>query len=191
MKDNNGVIRTKKALKLALISLLNDKQLREITIKEIVSTAGYTRGTFYAHYQYKEDLLDEIIIDTIDGFVLAFKEPYEGKREQYDIRFLTYSTVKIFNYVSENNEAFSLFYKRENMGFQEKLMEAISIIYNEEFDFLFPGVPDHINREIVINQNAFTLLGLLSYWIKSNYKYSAQYMTEQTLEIARLKHINI
>ncbi|MCM3782260.1 TetR/AcrR family transcriptional regulator [Neobacillus mesonae] len=188
MKENNGVIRTKKALKNSLVSLLNEKELREITIKEIVSNAGYTRGTYYAHYQYKEDLLDEIIKDTIDGFILAFKEPYDGKREQYDIRSLSYPAVKIFHFVSENSDAFSLFYKRENMGFQEKLTEAIRDLYNQEFDFLFPEVPKYINREIVINQSVYSVLGLISYWIKSDYMYSAQYMTEQMLEIAKLKH---
>lgn len=184
--SNSSVIRTKKALKSALVSLLNEKDFREITIKEIVSRAQYARGTFYAHYQYKEDLLDELIQETIEGFTAAFTEPYEGKRDHYDIRHLTYSAVKIFPYIQDNADTFRLLFNRSNIGFQEKLGEAIRTIYEREFDFLFPQIPSHINREIFTNQSVFTILGLISYWIRSNFMYSAQYMTEQMLEIARL-----
>ncbi|QKS46155.1 TetR/AcrR family transcriptional regulator [Paenibacillus cellulosilyticus] len=172
-------------MKTALVSLLNEKELREITIKDIVSRAEYTRGAFYAHYQYKEELLDELIKETIDGFITAFKEPYEGKREHYHIRNLTHSAVQIFPYIHLNAEAFSLLFKGKNFGFQEKLGEAIREIFEYEFDLLFPQIPSHINREIFINQSVFTILGLISYWIQSNFMYSAQYMTEQMLEIAK------
>lgn len=74
------------------------------------------------------------------------------------------------------------------IGFQEKLTEVIVEIYRQEFDLLFPGVPMKINREIMINENAFSVLGLISYWIKTDYMYSEKYMTEQMLKIAVFKN---
>ncbi|MBD3918347.1 TetR/AcrR family transcriptional regulator [Paenibacillus sp. PR3] len=182
---NSSVIRTKKAIKTALISLLNEKDIREITIKEIVARAEYTRGAFYAHYQFKEELLDELIQETIEGFLAAFRAPYEGKREEYNIHNLTHSTVVIFQYIQENAAAFSLLFKGTSFGFQEKLGVAIKVIYEDEFELLFPQIPSHINRAIFINQSVYTILGLIRYWIQSNFMYSAQYMTEQMLEIAK------
>lgn len=74
------------------------------------------------------------------------------------------------------------------MGFQEKLTEEITKVYTQNFDLLFPEVPVQINREIIIYENAFSVIGLISYWIKSDFMYSAQYMTEQMLKIAVFKH---
>ncbi|MEK3786322.1 TetR/AcrR family transcriptional regulator C-terminal domain-containing protein [Paenibacillus sp. FSL K6-1230] len=186
MKENNGVIRTKRALKHALVSLLSEKELREITIKEIVTRASYARGTFYAHYQYKEELLDELIQETIDGFTQAFVEPYESSREAFDVKQLTHSTVIIFEYIQENKAVFSVLFKGRNTGFQERLGEAIREIFDRELHFLFPHIPSHINRDLFINNNVFSVLGLISYWVRSNFMYSAQYMTEQMLEMAKV-----
>jgi Transcriptional regulator len=185
---NNGVIRTKKALKSALIDLLKEKEFREITISEIASRAEYSRATFYAHYQYKEDLLDDLVQEVIEGFLSAFKEPYENNRESYDLGQLTPSAIKIFQYIGENEDAFSLLLKGSNLGFQEKLSEAIRSIFTQEYKFLFPRMPAHIDQEIYINQNVYTMLGLISYWVNLDYRYSAKYMTDQMLAIAKLSN---
>lgn len=187
-KVNQGVIRTKKALKEALIALLNEKALREITITEVVTRAGYTRGTFYKHYQYKEDLLDEILQETVDGFKQAFEEPYERRRDLHDMRRLSDSSLRIFQYISEHSAAFSLFLKEKALGFQEKLGETLQEVFRHDYELLFPKIPSHINREILINQNVFALMGVITYWVQTGYRCSDKYMTEQVLEIARLTY---
>lgn len=57
--------RTKKSLKSALISLMEVKELRKITVSEITKKANINRGTFYLHYldiyDMVEKLGDEII----------------------------------------------------------------------------------------------------------------------------------
>lgn len=45
------------------------------------------------------------------------------------------------------------------------------------------------NREILNKQHVHTFIGLIAYWIQSDYKYSAKYMTEQMMEIAKLYYI--
>lgn len=51
---------TKKLLRDALMSLLTEKPLRSITVKELCAHAGLNRGTFYAHYADVYDLLEQI-----------------------------------------------------------------------------------------------------------------------------------
>ncbi len=182
--SNAGVIRTKKALKHAFLSLLAEKELKAITITEVVARAEYTRGTFYNHYHYLEDLLEEIIEETIQGFIHAFREPYEGKKEHYSLQQLSHSTVPIFRYIGEHAETFALLFQMP--GFQSRLSDAIRTIYDRDYELLFAKVPSHINREIFMNQSVYIIIGLISYWIQSQYKYSAKYMTEQMLEIAKL-----
>ena len=51
---------TKKLLRDALMSLLTEKPLRSITVKELCEHARLNRGTFYAHYADVYDLLEQI-----------------------------------------------------------------------------------------------------------------------------------
>lgn len=47
---NRSVCQTKQRLYEALIHLLQQKSLREITVRELTELAGISRGTFYFHY---------------------------------------------------------------------------------------------------------------------------------------------
>lgn len=58
-KLDRRVIRTRAALRLALLELINEKDYEEITVEEITDRANIGRATFYLHYKAKEDLLLE------------------------------------------------------------------------------------------------------------------------------------
>ena len=51
------VIRTRDAIRNALVDLIEEKGFEAITVKDITDTAKINRGTFYAHYQDKFDLM--------------------------------------------------------------------------------------------------------------------------------------
>ncbi|WP_194542757.1 hypothetical protein [Paenibacillus sp. JZ16] len=55
--------------------------------------------------------------------------------------------------------------KIQNMEFKEKSTEEIAKVYTQNFDLLFHEVPVQINREIILYENAFSVIGLISYWI--------------------------
>ncbi len=63
VRDNKRVQFTKSELRKSILSLLLKKPVNRITVKEICSTAGLNRGTFYAHYASPEQLLFEIETD--------------------------------------------------------------------------------------------------------------------------------
>lgn len=54
------VVQTRESLRQALLALLDEKPLEEITIREIAATAGIGYTTFFRHHTSKEDLLDDI-----------------------------------------------------------------------------------------------------------------------------------
>lgn len=65
---------TKKLLRDALMSLLAQKPLRSITVKELCLRANLNRGTFYAHYADVYDLLEQIEAE-METDVFAALEP--------------------------------------------------------------------------------------------------------------------
>lgn len=54
------VVQTREALRQALLELLDQKPLEEITIREIAATAGIGYTTFFRHHTSREDLLNDI-----------------------------------------------------------------------------------------------------------------------------------
>lgn len=52
------VLATKKNLLHALITLLEEKSIEEVTVRELTKRAKVNRGTFYLHYEDKHDLLE-------------------------------------------------------------------------------------------------------------------------------------
>lgn len=76
------VIKTQKAIRQALLNLLEKKNLEKITVKEICDQAMISKGTFYYHYRDIDDLFQteivrtfESLIDYIDDFSLLFDDP--------------------------------------------------------------------------------------------------------------------
>ena len=64
---------TKRLLRSALTSLLAEKPLRSITVKELCARAQINRGTFYAHYADVYDLLSQIEAEMETEFYAALE----------------------------------------------------------------------------------------------------------------------
>ena len=64
------------ALKMdeALISLLENKDLEYITIKEICEKAGVNRSTFYLHYETVAELVNETAETVNERFTAYFPQ---------------------------------------------------------------------------------------------------------------------
>lgn len=61
--------KTKKAIRLALFELLDQKELDKITITELTKQADISRKTFYIHYKKLEDVLKEAEEELINAFI--------------------------------------------------------------------------------------------------------------------------
>ena len=67
LKIDRRVLRTRLALREALLSLMDEKDYDRITVEEITERANLGRATFYLHYKDREDLLLEEFADLIDA----------------------------------------------------------------------------------------------------------------------------
>ncbi len=61
---------TKKAIRDAFIRLLNEKPLKQISIRNIVEECGINRNTFYYHFQDIPQLLESIISEDADQLIM-------------------------------------------------------------------------------------------------------------------------
>ena len=59
-KEDRRVRRTKKMLTQALTRLMQEKQIKEITVRELTDLADMNRGTFYLYYRDVYDMLEKL-----------------------------------------------------------------------------------------------------------------------------------
>lgn len=67
-------IRSRRLIREAFLQLLKEKELRRITVTEIVRRADINRATFYSHYSDVQGVLEEIENEIIDKLTLVLNE---------------------------------------------------------------------------------------------------------------------
>lgn len=87
----------KEKITAALFQLLKEKSISEITITEIIHTAGVARASFYRNYASKENVLITLISDILDDYRKNLKNDGEF--------FYTYENIYMsFQYFQRYHE---------------------------------------------------------------------------------------
>lgn len=81
----------------ALLSLLSEKTMNEISIGELIETAGVGRATFYRNFESKEDILQKHTEKITEEFIKKRKFTYNTSR------FREY-TVMLFEHLEKHKE---------------------------------------------------------------------------------------
>lgn len=121
-KEDRRIRRTKRLLRQALAELMNEKEFKDITVKEITDRADLNRGTFYFHYTDTYDLRTKIEDELIDEFkeVLA---TYHPTVENYSARFIIEQAI---SFMEEQKFLIrTLFCNRSGEGLQAKFTDVI------------------------------------------------------------------
>ena len=144
------VQRTQKNIRNALISLLSEKELSQITVKELSDKADINRKTFYSYYSGIDDILDKIEDEIVEK-LLAIIRDYDFRSSDFDAYALFCSLYQIIN------DDFELYR---------------SLIFSNNYDFLLIKVKNTIKKTLLeryapkINaQN--NLLGLYAEYVAS------------------------
>ena len=72
---------TEPRIRAALTELLAERELGAISVSDITRRAGINRGTFYAHYVDKHDLVQQLIdgvLDDLANIVLGEDDEANG-----------------------------------------------------------------------------------------------------------------
>ncbi len=61
----------REALKSSFLRLLEDRPLRDISVRDLVQDCGVNRNTFYYHFKDIPALLEELVMDQADAIIAA------------------------------------------------------------------------------------------------------------------------
>lgn len=175
------IVKTKGAIRDALVELIDEKGFEAITVKDITTKAGINRGTFYAHYQDKFDLIakceDEIM----------FEMARIAKQDIQDFLAATSSlettfpfAVAIFEYLNKNGAFMkAILGPKGDLSFQTRLKDFMwkTMFENEpdaplkKEDLLVPG-------QYLASYIASAHMGVIQQWLNNGRKESPQEMAQ-------------
>lgn len=159
---------TKMVIKDAFISLLKEKPLNKVTVKEICGLAEINRATFYKYYADPFDLLDKIEQELLSDLRQSLKSSPGGFRESF--RFIMES-------IRADGERYrTLFSENGDSKFPGRIFalhyEHIARDIRDQFPQLSPE-----QREWLYYFTAQGCCGILERWIENG-------MRERVEEVA-------
>ena len=123
-KQDRRIIKSKKAIKKAFMSILATKDINDITIKNIADLADVDRKTVYNYYNGTYEILNEIeneMVSTINDAVESLD--VEGNLDQQINIF-----KKITEVINDNFEFYSILMK---LNYDSQLIKKLVSLFSE------------------------------------------------------------
>lgn len=149
MGEKSSVKRTKKAIHIALISLMSKKKLRNINVSELCRQAEINRSTFYYYYNTPEDCFYEMANIFVDELVHRFRKINVYDKKTFMQIFLT---IIDENYIV----ARELFDSGMSNLFFERIQREINVLTTGD------RIPKHMMRFI-----CYGTYGIILDWLNN------------------------
>jgi AcrR family transcriptional regulator len=146
----------------AFLQLLNHKKFEDLSVKEIIQKAGFSRSTFYLNFVDKYELMDEVR-GMLNSKLLSF---YVMVFNQFDKPITYYLCEHIFKYRSFYEVEFS------DANFIRKLSNDLAIHLQKAF---------HDTDYAIFS--SYGTIGFLSFWVKDGFVMSPAEAAEKLLKI--------
>ena len=177
------VIKKRTNLRRALVYLMQNEKIDNISVQKITETAHITRGTFYLHYKDKKDFvkkaMDEIINEFFDSVMIDSTNIVEGRV----IRAM--SLNKAFDYIEKNSDIFMILLDwAHNNNFYRQLYDRLT----KEIERFVKEMGDDLDdlevpMKVQIAFTASAILGLIAQWLNNGLIYTSKYMTKTVSRI--------
>lgn len=185
MTTDLRVVKTKEALRIALMILLKEKSLNSISITELCRIAKINRGTFYAHYGQVENLFEDYFKTIMQDLADSYQEPYRHVQHLLS-KNLNPSTIRIFHHIEHYQPFYRIvFSKTVPLSYYYLLLDHVQqLIRNDIREHYAAGIDIDIAMLSAYQANA--ILGLAIEWHRQDFAQSA---AEMNLLLVRILSI--
>ncbi len=169
---------TKKTIKDTFIKLLDEKDIKKITVSEICKIADINRATFYRYYLDVYDLLDKIQ----EEFIEELKAPYLENPSR--VNSVGAFTKEILNVFIENKELVKLLFDtNNNIYFLNDVLEVAYYMCKKRWEEDRPDISeDEINYAVTFIFNG--ALGVVNFWVKNDFDKDINEVSETIEKLA-------
>ncbi len=154
---------TERAIKDAFIRLLEERPISKITVKDITSSCGVNRNTFYYHFQDIPTLLETVVKEMVDDILSDC--PKVSTVEDF-------ANVAI-SFLTKNKKALSHTYYSANRGIFERSLMDICHYAVEQYAITVYGNQSALSQQdksIIIQICQYTCFGALIDWMDKGMK---------------------
>lgn len=168
--------KSQEAIRNALISLLNYKDIEKITINEIAQKADVSRGTIYLNYADKYELLNDCINMCTNNLLSNCAHTSDSDISSREIIF------KSFKHLEENSTSLKLLLKSQGISsFRDILFKVIS-------RFIAEQIAEPEGNAIQINSMSVqylssAIVGVLVWWVTHDTGISALAISEDLWDL--------
>ncbi|MEW4282467.1 TetR/AcrR family transcriptional regulator [Priestia koreensis] len=187
--------RTNKYLRDALVELLKEKDVTSITIQEITEKADLTRGTFYLHYQDKQDFLVHSMNEVLEELIEEVKPKQDEQSTlNVDPQKGSVSFLKLFEFIQRNADYFKVMLSDRGLPqFRSYMTEIVKTKVYGELMSSIDEVEDGLDipKDILISYIASAHIGVIGSWLESDMKFSAAFMADKLTSLTLLGPIRV
>ena len=175
-KMDRRVRKTRAQLRAGLARLMQQKNIKEITVKELVDEIDINRSTFYLHYTDIYQMLQSIEDELMEDILEAIKEhPLDPgmKGEGYSF------AVQLFRILSANKDiCAALMGPNGDMAFVEKIEKLVEDTVLPELFTMFPQKVNDIKYAYAFCING--CVGMIKCWLTGDSDDTPEHMAYLT-----------
>ncbi|ASV66932.1 TetR/AcrR family transcriptional regulator [Cytobacillus sp. FSL W7-1323] len=163
------VTRTRQAIRKAIAELIEEKGFEAVTVKDITTRAGINRGTFYAHYEDKYDLMnkcqEEIMLGLSEIAQKNIPKVYEQVNQYPGGSFSL--IIGIFQYIEHHKDFLkAILGPKGDLSFQTKVKKFMfKKLFDDPNGPLIKEDQLLVPREYLISYIASAHIGVLQQWL--------------------------
>ena len=175
------VRKTRRQLRECLITLLKEKKVQDITVRELTDMADLNRGTFYLHYKDVFDLLEKTEAELQEDFnQLVCKHDAVDLKQRPSVIF-----NEIYSLVYDNADLIEILLgENGDLNFLNRLKQLIREKCLKDWMEVFrtgnPAIFDAYFSFIVSG-----CVGLVQYWLKTGMKETPGQLAKLTEQVIR------
>lgn len=166
---------TKKAIAVSLKRLMSKKNLKKITVADIVRNCGLNRQTFYYHFQDKYDLVNWIFYNDVIKAVMSNRKKYDD---------LDSMMLKMLN-IMESEKPFYMqaFNSLGQNTFQTYFFDVTKGLISEILDTMKEsnGIAGD-DKNFIVEFYTYGLVGIIAQWVRNGMKEAPEKL------VSRLRH---
>jgi AcrR family transcriptional regulator len=167
--------RTREALKQAAMELILDKGYDAVSVQDITDRADLGRGTFYVHFNDKEDLIWNVVregFDAVTRMIAGFAD--ESPKLEYRI------WICMFEHAEAHRDLYLVtLSSKGSMQFTERTIDYLAQVVIAEMHTkrFYPNiaVAPEITAQVIVGG----LIRLIIWWLLTPNAYSARDMAGQ------------
>jgi AcrR family transcriptional regulator len=160
-KMDRRVVRSKRMLREALVSLMAEKGYDAVTVLEIAERADLNRATFYLHYSDKEDLLQQSLEEVLNEVMQGI--------EELNLNFIySYSespdpnVIKLFERIADHAFFFQVMLTKADRQCTERLQNYFRTWVGRNMDRV-PADEEQflVPKNVIIHYMSSAMVGLI------------------------------